>query len=546
MEPEREGKLPDAVLAVITQLILGVSLATSAVPPTVLSVQDRASETIGVLIVLAITAGVALPLRAAFGALDSTSSEFMLAVLAPLITRIDLALLIWVNVNKALLWAEQMLYATKEELDCVALLVLASKVWHDGENRLKDPEFGYYGGDSAMVMYRLQRDYNPRNAEGKLLALLGHVTLWPFAIIFHILLQIISAIGFVPFWFLAWLAHATSGKSRKAVVSRGSFWGFLLNRPYEHARKLFLQPRAAAVFDSNQHIVKSSRRQVRQKWAMLGTVDAILQHGHFSRVLSAIYPMRAVQVMLRARADPVCNDVMSLRNKEDIFYKDFPDAPMVQVGEQVSKQILVYRVMAWPAASEYSSRVLEKLQNFAESNTEAWRETEKWLSEKGANDAKSEFISVRDVVRKILVQMIVLAWCDGLGELYHSGATNIAEELNSWFLKSSFQSLEMAIRLCNISSDWIDHRQNSSMIISLRTKTVEDGWDDCSCDICEEIAKKRTIKGDRYGTKPSGEELESALTAAGCRNAKGIANVWKRAVLEWFDMFERDDAQRIV
>lgn len=521
------GKIPDSVLAFVTQLILGIALATSAVPPTVLSLQDRGSETMGVLIVLVVTAVCALPLRSSYGFRDLSRSEYLLTVLAPFVARIDLALAIWVSVNKALLWAEQMLFATQEELMCVRLLVLASTVWHDGDNRLYDPEFGYYGGEASTLMYSLLRDYNPRNAKGTLLPLLGHITLYPFASVFHFLLQIITAVGFVPFWFLAVTARICNPvRSDSRLIMRGTFLHFLLRRRSSHLCKLFLKKKVAAVFDANQQLLTAPSRIVRHRWAMLGNVDSVTQHPHFSKLFNVSYPMRAPRVLQRAHQDHVCNDIMKLRNKEDILFKNYADQPIVRMGEPASKQIILYRVMAWPESSDYSKICYERLEQFAGENIKAWKDTEVRL----CDDERqlSEFSSARHVLRRVLVQLIMLGWWDGLGECRNSGVFDVSGDLAKWFLKVGLQSIEMLVRLSNLKSKWNDEHQTSSMIVALRSELQV-----CMCATCSEMAVLRRMTAERYESKPSGEQIAEQLRAIGCINAEVIEKIWKNAVLEW-------------
>lgn len=255
---ERAGndtKAPDAVLALILQVVLGVSIASSAVRPTVLSVFDRGAETIGVLFVLIVTAAVARPLRQAFGRQDLASVEYILVVLTPLITRIDLGLLIWVNVNRALVWAEHVLFTAAEEAAASELLLLASRVWHNGEDRVRDLEFGSVGGEAAVLMASLEKAYNPRNAGGNAMAWVGHLTLWPCAMLFHALLQVVTAAGFVAFWFTAWFAHLTSiagaQSSRRGLRPRAPFWALLLRRPSGQMAKMYMRHEVATLFDSN-------------------------------------------------------------------------------------------------------------------------------------------------------------------------------------------------------------------------------------------------------------------------------------------------------
>ncbi|KAI0564684.1 hypothetical protein FGB62_24g026 [Gracilaria domingensis] len=525
-------RIPDGVLAFIAQLILGIALATSAVPPTVLSLQDRGSETMGVLIVLVVTAVSALPLRNAFGTGDFARSEYLLAALAPFVARVDLTLVIWVSVNKSLLWAEQMLFTTQEELQCVGLLVLASTVWHDGDNRLYDPEFGYYGGEAGALTYSLLRDYHPRNAMGTLLPLIGHITLYPIALVFHILLQIIAAIGFVPFWFLAMIARICNpiGEGGK-LKSRGPVLHFLLRRRSSHSCKLFLRKEVAAVFDANQQLLTAPSRVVRHRWAMLGNLDSITQHSHFSRLYNVCYPMRATQVLQRVHQDHVCNDIMKLRNKEDVLFRDYTDKPIVSIGEAASKQIILYRVMSWPESTEYSRLCYERLQQFVDENIRAWKETEERL----ADDERqlSEFISVRHVLRRVLVQLIMLGWWDGLGECRNSGVFDVPVDLARHFLKAGLQSIEMVVRLSSLESRWNDEYQASSMILALRCELGV-----CSCDVCSEMAALRRITDERYGSEPTGEQMAEQLRAIGCSNADAIESVWREAVLKWtHDLF---------
>lgn len=526
-EESHQG-IPDPVLAVIVQFILGIALATSAVPSTVLSLQDRGSETMGVFLLIILTASVAYPLRARFGLQDITSSEYILAVLAPIVTRVDLGLLIWVNINKALLWVEQMLYARTEELECVKLILLASRIWHNGDDRIFDPEFGFFGGEAGVVMYRLQKDYDPRNAGANFLAWIGHITLYPFAVCFHYLLQVVMKFGYSVFWVLSRIAWFFG--RRKALTSfhlRGNFIDFLFRKKSAQHQKLFMRREVAVVFDSNQQIIKASRNQVRHRWAMLGSVDAIIKHAHFKKLFSIAYPMRAPVVYQRALSDPINRDILAILNKESMLFSDYSDNPLSTVGEEASRQVILYRILGWPPHSEYSKTCLDKLTKFADENMQAWSDTEARLQKK--NSALSEFHAVRNILRRYLVQLVMLAWFDGLGECaLDNSISSITDDLWKNYLKSNLSGVEMAVRLCNLTSEWNDEQQSSNMI-----KDLEGISKTCMCNVCIEVSTSRRLTTDRYLSRPSADQLEQILRQSGCLRADEIVAIWKKAVRKW-------------
>ena len=521
-------KIPDGILALITQVILGVSLATSAVPPTVLSFQDRASETMGVFIVIVFTTVLALPIRQAFGRQDLTFSEYLVTVLAPIVTRLDLGLLIWVHVNKALLWVKQMLYATPEELDCVSLLILASRIWHNGDERILDPEFGYQGGEAGMLMYHLQKDYNPKNAGDNALAWVGHFTLYPLAFLFHLLLQIVSTIGYAVFWLLARSAHMTGhSRSQSRLKLRGTYFDFLLRTHRSQRKKLFMRREVASLFDSKQQLIKSNKNLARDRWAMLSNVDAIIRHFHFRKLLSIIYPMRAPLIYQRVLADPTSRDLISILNQENLLFDEYPDNPLSAIGEQASRQVILYRLLGWPKQNEYSRTCLERLTEFANNNMNAWSDTEKRWTEQ--QTVHAEFISVRDILRRNLVQLVMLAWSDGLGECMNDPSVgNVTADLKNYFLQAHLPGIEMAVRLCNLESDWNNEEQNSSMIKSLRGTL-----DHCECHLCHEMIINRRLSNSRYQSKPLADEMAEALQQDDCALGYSIGMIWKTAVSQW-------------
>lgn len=536
---ESMSGIPDAVLAVVTQFILGIALATTAVPPTVLSVQDRAAETMGVFVVLLVTSVIAFPLRATFGMGDISSTEYILAVLAPIVTRLDLGLLIWVNVNKSLLWVDQMLYASHEELECVSLIVLASSAWHNGVNRINDPEFGLYGGEAGMQMHNLQRDYNPRNAAGNGVAWLSHLTLWPFATFFHALLQAVSVLGFAVFWVLQ---HAAAVLSRKSLVQqnfvrRANYFDFAFRRRQTQQRKLFMRHALARVFDANQALFGKNRAKARHRWAMLASVDAVLSHPHFSRVFSISYPMRVAPILQRTLQTEINRKLKDVLTKDEVLFSNSPDEPIPTMGAEASRQVLLYRILSWPDHTPYSADVVERLTKFEAQNRMAWNDTFTRLCDDSV--AKSEFEVVRDVLRRAMVQLVVLAWFDGLGEcrndvLRTSRNISISDDLTDNFLQVALASTEMCVRLCNLDAAWNDHRQTSAMILSLRGKMEK-----CTCEVCTVMERKRQLVDHRYMLRPTMDEMEKGLSDEGCRNASNVCAAWRVGVKSWIsEIFE--------
>ena len=534
-----QGKLPDAVIALLTQLVLGVAVATSAVPQSVLSVLDRGAETIGVLIVLVVTAISAAPLRSNYGQGDLASSEYLLVVLTPLVTRVDLGLLIWVSVNKALIWAEPMLYATREELMATELLRMASMVWHNGENHIRDVEFGQVGGEAAVLMHQLHHLYHPRNAGANVLLWLGHLTLWPIALLFHGILQIISTVGFAVFYFVAHTTHefASWGSKSDNLVQRGSFLGFVLRREEAQSRKLFMMREAATLFDSSQNLMRFDKRVLRQMWSMIATVDAMVQNQHYAKVFDIMYPMRAPLVLQRALASNAVRELTVILNKKQVFFKQLPDAPIVNIGEKGSRQIVLYRLFAWPPYSQYAADCMQNLRNFVDENMSYWKKTESLLRLEVDRDAaawsnvKSEFISVRDIVRRLLVQLIILAFCDGMGECYLSGESNVSGDLAKAYLQPNYMGLEMAMRLASANPQWLDEHARESNRNMLATISVF--LDDCACEICQEVNKSRRIPNTRYMAQPNVAQLREQLEQVGCSNAGNISRGLEKAVNAW-------------
>ncbi len=490
-------KLPDAVLAILVQIVLGVAIATSAVPQSVLSVQDRGSEVIGVLIVLIVTAVSAIPFRDAFGRGDLALSEYVLVVLTPLITRLDLGLFIWVRVNKALIWADSMLYATKEELSATKLLTLACSVWHNGDDHTSDVEFGSVGGEAAVLMYKLHHMYHPRNAGANIVLWVGHLSLWPLALLFHGVLQVIWIFGFSLFYVVAhimkWLI--CSAHVEKTLIKRGSFWEFIFRSPSAQSRKLFMTRDAATLFDSNQHLLRYNRENLRHIWAMLANIDALVKNQHYNKLFDVMYPMRARIVLQRAHTSTAVQDIFALLNKEQVFFRGLPDSPITAIGEQGSRQVVLYRLLAWPPHSTYADQCLNSLIKFSDYNTNFWRRIEKKLSERMIEDSKnwedivSEFISIRDVVRRILVQIILLAFSDGLGECYLNENHNVGNNLADSFLEAKYMGLEMSIRLASSNPRWMNAIEYIGDEETNMLAAISVALPDCPCSICKEIQR---------------------------------------------------------
>lgn len=103
--PEEEG-LSDTVLATPAAAVLATALAAAGSPSVVHNAAVRGAETWTLVALAVLTVLVGELIHEEFGDGSLSSSEFMVLVLAPAITRVDLVLLIWTNLNRALIWGE--------------------------------------------------------------------------------------------------------------------------------------------------------------------------------------------------------------------------------------------------------------------------------------------------------------------------------------------------------------------------------------------------------------------------------------------------------
>lgn len=387
------------------------------------------------------------------------------------------------------------------------------------------------GGEAAVLMASLEKAYNPRNAGGNAMAWVGHLTLWPCAMLFHALLQVVTAAGFVAFWFTAWFAHLTSiagaQSSRRGLRPRAPFWALLLRRPSGQMAKMYMRHEVATLFDSNQHILESSKRAARLRWSRLGKVDAIVQHPHFNKLFDVAYPMRAPYVLQQAQQDPVCRDVLRLVNKEVLLFKERPDAPLSGIGEPASRQVILYAVMAWPPHTTYAATTLDRIRAFVSLNTNAWTATEARIA--GNTPALAEFLTVRDILRRFLVQLIMRAWWDGLGRAVQSGVPDVVADLSDNFMTTKLPGVEMASRLLATNPVWYDPLvDGNTMGGALAGPLIV-----CACTICRDMAATRRLPPARYHSSPRITEVAAELAAAGCATGQSIANSWTTAVRRW-------------
>eukprot|EP00171_Calliarthron_tuberculosum_P001697 IDg1697t1 len=182
-------------------------------------------------------------------------------------------------------------------------------------------------------------------------------------------------------------------------------------------------------------------------------------------------------------------DITMLLNKEQVFFTHLPDKPVMQMGEKASRQMMIYRIMMWPPWTPHADSCMKILKTLISGNRSAWTVKEAWLTDLVNSDSEdseswkmvlSEFIAVKNIMRRLLVQLILLAFCDGLGECHLSGEQNVPGDLASNFYR-------LAMRL----------------------------------------------PSERYGAIPNTNELRNQLILADCKNATIIADTWVRSVNSW-------------
>lgn len=529
----RPGRWPDAVVGVLVQFLLGIAIATGAVPPMVLGVQARGAETIGIVVLLIATACSAFSIRDSLGSGDLDKREYMVIVLAPIITRLDLGLLLWTNVNKALVWAEQVVYMEEAEAQSNELLSLASLSWHDGEDRMLDAEFGKWGGDAAALMYRMLEAFNPKLARSNIAAFLGHVTLWPIALALFLALQVVSVVGWCLLWGLAKLARLTGRRSKAVYIKRTSLLTFMFHRRQVQKNALYMRPEVTWLADSQMNKVRGDKRRFRFRWAMLAGVDARARHPHFERLFEISYPMRATLVLSRARADVTFQDVELVLNREWILFPGLISEPLTKIGHQASRQVVLYRVVAWPEIDEPSREVVRRTKSFVQSNISRWTRLQSTLN--GVD--KALFDTVRVILRRWLVQLVMLVWWDGASEARRAPVQNVVEELASAYT-TNLNGIEMAMRILGQRPIWsVSATEEFDMISSLMWSPNQ-----CACWVCTKVAEKGQLPDQRYQQSPNIVDLENDLSRdVGCLKATALCSAWKYGVRSWLRLIYEGD-----
>ncbi|CAD7694935.1 unnamed protein product [Ostreobium quekettii] len=535
-EEQQDEGWPDAIVVVMVQFLLGIAIATGAVPPKVLGMQARGAETIGIVVLLTVTGASAFTIRDRLGRHDMESREYIVTVLAPIVTRLDLGLLIWTNLNKALVWAEQVVFMAEAEELSNKLLNTASWVWHDGEDRIQDPEFGMWGGDAATLMYRVLEAFNPMTALSNVTALLGHVTLWPIAALLFLALQIVSIVGWLLFWMLAQIARLTGRYTESKdpqkrvgawrIKKRTTVYQYLVGRQAAQKNALYIRHEVAWLADSQMHKINGDKRRLRYTWAMLAGVDARAGHPHFHKLFQINYPMRANRVLNRASVDQTCNDVLTLLNREQILYPNLPDKPLSGIGEPASRQVVLYRAMAWPEVDDEARATVERAVRLAEINTQEWRII-------GSSLTKVEqglFSTFKDILRRWLVQILMIVWCDGAAEARHDGVTDVPLDLAQNYEHKGLNGIELGMRILGKRPAWVRNHEYGflSMIGSLVWRPPS-----CSWNLCTEMDQRDKLPDKRYQQTPSVAELRDQLTAVNCQRAAGLCTAWHKGVVMW-------------
>ena len=106
MTDRAEEGISDTVLATPVAAVLATALAAAGSPSVVHNAAVRGAKTWTLVALAVLTVFVGTFVQEEFGDGSLSPSEFMVLVLAPAITRVDLVLLMWTNLNRALIWGE--------------------------------------------------------------------------------------------------------------------------------------------------------------------------------------------------------------------------------------------------------------------------------------------------------------------------------------------------------------------------------------------------------------------------------------------------------
>lgn len=101
-----EEGISDTVLATPVAAVLATALAAAGSPSVVQNAAVRGAETWTLVTLAVLTVFVGRFIQDEYGDESLSPSEFIVLVLAPAITRVDLVLIMWTNLNRALIWGE--------------------------------------------------------------------------------------------------------------------------------------------------------------------------------------------------------------------------------------------------------------------------------------------------------------------------------------------------------------------------------------------------------------------------------------------------------
>lgn len=96
----------DTVLATPVAAVMATALAAAGSPPVVHNAAVRGAETWTLVALAVLTVFIGQQVEDTYGDGSLSASEFTVLVLAPAITRVDLVLIMWTNLNRALIWGE--------------------------------------------------------------------------------------------------------------------------------------------------------------------------------------------------------------------------------------------------------------------------------------------------------------------------------------------------------------------------------------------------------------------------------------------------------
>lgn len=101
-----EEGISDSVLATPVAAVLATALAAAGSPSVVHNAAVRGAETWTLVTLAVLTVFVGESIQREYGDGSLSPSEFIVLILAPAITRVDLVLMMWTNLNRALIWGE--------------------------------------------------------------------------------------------------------------------------------------------------------------------------------------------------------------------------------------------------------------------------------------------------------------------------------------------------------------------------------------------------------------------------------------------------------